>query len=157
MNEVAGRGLYLGPRQHHRCNKTVYGNASLTTVRHRHALMQLVVQPSNQHGLKAQGKAIMFTVLTRSLLRTVYGNASLTTVRHRHALMQLVVQPSNQHGLKAQGKAIMFTVLTRSLLRIVRCQCRNSKAQCCSDGKSDAHKETSQRKSPCGIRYRCKS
>ena len=27
MSEAAGRGLYLGPRQHHRCNKTVYGNA----------------------------------------------------------------------------------------------------------------------------------
>jgi len=25
--EVAGCGLYPGPRQHHRCNKTVYGNA----------------------------------------------------------------------------------------------------------------------------------
>lgn len=27
MNEVSGRGLYPGPRQHHRCNKAVYGNA----------------------------------------------------------------------------------------------------------------------------------
>jgi len=27
MNEVSGRGLYPGPRRHHRCNKTVYGNA----------------------------------------------------------------------------------------------------------------------------------
>jgi len=27
MNEVFGRGLYLGPHQQQRCNKTVYGNA----------------------------------------------------------------------------------------------------------------------------------
>ena len=27
MNEVSGRGLYPGPRRHHRRNKTVYGNA----------------------------------------------------------------------------------------------------------------------------------
>jgi len=27
MNEVSGRGLYPGPHQPHRCNKTVYGNA----------------------------------------------------------------------------------------------------------------------------------
>jgi len=65
MNEVSGRGLYPGPHQPHRCNKTVYGNAvwhTLSAVMHwpQHA-SRLIRNPIAGSGPKAQGKSFVRT------------------------------------------------------------------------------------------------
>jgi len=72
MNEVPGRGLYPGPHQPHRCNKTVYGNAvwqSLQPAQYWHAVRSKEDNTVTGIGPKAQGKSVMRLGLIGSLLR----------------------------------------------------------------------------------------
>jgi hypothetical protein len=72
MNEVSGCGLYPGPHQQHRCNKTDYGNAVWHPLHpHRTDENNSTTKDNTMtsNSLKAQGKSVMRPVLTEVSLR----------------------------------------------------------------------------------------
>ena len=72
MNEASGCGLYPGPGQHQRLNKTDYGNAIWHLLHphrtdERNSTTQANTMISNS--LKAQGKGVLHPMLTEVSLR----------------------------------------------------------------------------------------